>query len=222
MRKLTSEERSKISEAVKKAELQTSGEIATAVIRQSNNYAIYELSFAVAVSLIYGIILVLFTGAIETWLQGMFWGYESGYLTGFYVFSTFLLLLVLYFIANIPIIDRLIVPKKARNEWVHRRALQYFSESGVGHTKDNTGILIFISLLEQRVELLADSGIAEKIAEDTWQKIVDHIIEGIKNDNLTGTLCESIGECGNILGKEFPRMDDDENELADGIVELNE
>lgn len=222
MQKLKAEEKERIASAVREAEQGTSGEIATAVINQSNNYAIYELSFAVSVSLLYGIILVLFTGAIESWLQGNFWGYESGYLTGFYIFSTFLLLIVIYFIANIPFIDRLIVPRKSRESWVRRRALQYFSESGVGHTRDNTGILIFISLLEQRVELLADTGISEKIDNETWQQIVNNVVSGIKSGNMTESLCTSIKECGEILASEFPIKADDKNELADGIVELED
>ncbi|MCF7919285.1 MAG: TPM domain-containing protein [Candidatus Cloacimonetes bacterium] len=221
MHKLTAADREKIASAVGKAELKTSGEIATAVIRQSNDYAIYELSIAVLLSLIYGTLLVIFTEQIESWLQGSFWGYHSGFLTGFYVFSIFLLILILYFLGNMPVLDRLIVPVKARERWVKRRAQQHFSETGVGHTKDGTGILIFISLLEQRVELLADWGIAEKVSPEIWQGVLNHIIEGIKNGRMVDSLCESIEICGDLLSADFPRQADDVNELADGIIELD-
>jgi len=220
MRKLTPEERQQIADAVKQAEQKTSGEIATAVIPQSNDYAIFELTFAVLLSLIYGTLLVVFTNQIENWLASSFWGYHSGYLTGFYVFSVFLMILVLYFVGNIAAIDRLIVPRRVRESWVKRRAMQHFLESGVGHTKDGTGILIFISQLEERVELLADKGIAGKVDQKIWQGVVDNIIAGIKAGNMVNNLCQSIEVCGDLLTSGFPRQDDDVNELADGIVEL--
>ena len=92
----------------------------------------------------------------------------------------------------------------------------------MGHTKDGTGILIFISMLEQRVELIADKGIAEKVESDFWQKLVNNIISGIKEKRMVASLCESIKECGDLLAADFPRQTDDENELSDGIIELEQ
>ena len=90
-------------------------------------------------------------------------------------------------------------------------------ESGVYNTKDRTGILIFISILERRVELLADSGINEKIPQGKWQNIVDNIIQGIKEKNVTAHLIESINDCGDLLAQHFPIQPDDVNELSDEI-----
>jgi len=43
---------------------------------------------------------------------------------------------------------------------------EQIAQSGVGHTQDGTGILIFISVLERRVQLLADNGIAQKVDQN--------------------------------------------------------
>ncbi len=221
MLKLSKTEREQIAKAVEKAEQQTSGEITTAMIGQSYDYAKYELLIAVLAGLIYGVLIFMFSSEIEKCLQGIFWNYHVYLLTGFYIFSTFLVIVVVYFLANIEVIDRLIVPKRVQVAWVKRRAMQHFSESGVGHTREGTGILIFISLLEHRVELVADWGISEKVEAVKWQSIVDRVISGIKINRLAKKLCESILECGELLAKDFPRRSDDENELADGIVELD-
>ncbi|MBC8415931.1 MAG: TPM domain-containing protein [Candidatus Cloacimonetes bacterium] len=207
----------KISSAVKDAESKTSGEIATAIIKESYNYAVYELLFAVTVGFIYFVVMMFFVGSIENRLQSLFWDYHIGYLLIFYGFSTFLVIALFYFLGNISTIDRLIVSKKIKWQKVKERALRQFMESGVYNTKDRTGILIFISILEKRVELLADSGINEKIPQEKWQSIVDNIIKGIKKKNVTSYLIESINECGELLAQHFPIQPGDVNELTDEI-----
>ena len=147
----------------------------------------------------------------------MFWEYSSHYLLMFYGFSTFLVMAIVYLLANIPFIDRLIVPKSVMRQKVNQRAERHFLESGVYDTKDRTGILIFISYLERRVELLADKGISEKIPQEKWDAIVGHIIDGIKSNQLVKHLSGSIRECGNLLAEQFPIQPDDENELKDDI-----
>ncbi len=215
--KLNKDDMKKISSAVKNAEGKTSGEIATAMIKESYNYAIYELMFAVIIGFLYFIVMMFFVGNIEQLLQEKFWDYSVNYLVMFYGFSTFIVITIFYFIGNISSIDRLIVPKKLRNRKVRERATRYFMESGVYNTKDRTGILIFISIMERRVELLADSGINDKISPEKWQNIVDNILTGIRRKEIADHLVESINECGNLLAEHFPIQTDDKNELTDDI-----
>ena len=215
--KLSKDDMEKIGSAVKTAESKTSGEIATAMIKESYDYAIYELMFAVIIGFVYFVVMMFFAGSIEQLLQGKFWDYSVNYLIMFYGFSTFIIIALFYFIGNISSIDRLIVPKKIRLQKVQERATRYFMESGVYNTKDRTGILIFISIMERRVELLADSGINEKISPKKWQNIVDNIIKGIKQNEITAHLVKSINECGDLLAEHFPIQSDDKNELTDDI-----
>ncbi|MDP8269690.1 MAG: TPM domain-containing protein [Candidatus Tenebribacter davisii] len=215
--KLSKEDMKQISSAVNKAESKTSGEIATAMIKESYNYAIYELIFAVIIGFIYFVAMMFFAGSIDQWLQGKFWDYSVHYLIMFYGFSTFIVIALFYFFGNISSIDRLIVPKRIRLQKVQERATRYFMESGVFNTKDRTGILIFISIMERRVELLADSGINAMISKDKWQDIVNNIIKGIKENDITTHLTRSIDECGNLLAEHFPIQADDKNELTDDI-----
>jgi len=215
--KLSKTEREKIRQTVQEVERKTSGEIATAVIRESYDYAIYEMIFAILVGFIYFIIMLLFLGKIEQYLQSLFWDYSTNHLVAFYGFSLFLVITLFYFIANISYLDRLIVPTRIMKQKVKDRAVRYFMESGVHATRDRTGILIFISILEQRVELLADSGISTKIDEDRWQEIVEGIIRGIKNKNFTNSLIEAVASCGSILETYFPVKPDDKDELKNEI-----
>lgn len=206
-----------INKAVQQAESKTSGEIATAIIKESFDYAAAELVFSIIGGFIYFMIIMLFVPGIESWLQSMFWDYSINFLLIFYGFSPFLVMTLLYFISNLSFIDRLIISKKNMAKKVHERALRHYVESGVSQTKDRTGILIFISLLEHRVEIIADRGINEKIDQKRWEKLVNKLITGIKEGKVKEKLIEIIGDCGNILEEHFPIAVDDVNELSDNI-----
>lgn len=206
-----------IAAAVEVAESETSGEIATAFIKESDDYAKAELFFSIVISFVYFITSLFFAEQIEHFLMQKMWTYNNMYLIYFYGFSTFLVMVISYFICNIPFVDRLIVSKKTMAKKVHQRALQYFTESNVSATRDRTGILIFISFMEQRVELLADVGISEKIPHEKWQEIVNLIISGIKEKKLVYRLNDAIMECGRLLKIHFPIKEDDTNELKNGI-----
>lgn len=218
--KLTKEDYEKIKKSVEKAELKSSGEIATAFIKQSDTYALNELLFSVILTFVIFSISLFYFESVNDVLKNFFWEYSEYNAVMVYGFVTFLLIFIFYFVCNIPVIDRLIVPKKVMNEKVKNRALRYFVESGVINTKDRTGILIFISLLEKRVELIADIGIAEKIKQEEWDNVVNLIVEGIKQGNWVDNLTKGIEICGNMLEKHFERAENDENELNDNIVFL--
>lgn len=218
--KFSKENLEQINKAVKQAESKTSGEIATAFIKESYDYAISELIFAVICGFLYFVVMMFFVYEVETFIKQMFWDYSNNYLLLFYGFSTFLVISIFYFIANISMIDRLIVPKKVMKQKVKERAVRHFMESGVYNTRDRTGILIFISFLERRIELIADKGINEKIPQEKWNSIVENIIQGIKSDKVIEKLKESILECGELLEKHFPIKPDDTNELSDDVTIL--
>ncbi|KQC09334.1 MAG: hypothetical protein APR54_03680 [Candidatus Cloacimonas sp. SDB] len=215
--KLSDADRKAVSDTIAQSESKTSGEIAVAVTKESYDYAIYETVFALLGGFLYFVIMSFFVSEIELMLQSMFWNYSVNYLVLFYGFSTFMVIAILYFLANISALDRLIVPPKIRRIKVRERAVRHFMESGVYNTRDRTGILIFISLLERRVELIADSGIAVKISQEKWNNIVEIIISGIKKGELTLNLNRAIKECGILLQEFFPIKKDDTNELSNEI-----
>lgn len=218
--KLSSQDLEKINSAVKDAESKTAGEIATAFTKESDSYAVYELMFAIAGGFIYFIVMMFFTGGIEKIIKNLSWDYNPDHLLIFYGLSIFLVIFIFYWLANFAFIDRLIVPGSVMRRKVNERAVRYFMEARVYDTRDRIGILIFISQLEHRVELLADKGISQKIPQEKWDSIVNHIIAGVRSGQLVKHLTESIAECGKLLAEHFPIQPDDVNELKDDIAIL--
>ena len=103
---------------------------------------------------------------------------------------------------------------------VQARARRHFMEAGVHDTLDHTGILIFVSLLERRVELIADRGINEKVDPETWTSIVNGMISKISAGKIADAIVEAVKECGDILAKKVERRQNDTNELGNAPEEL--
>lgn len=217
---LTEEERAAIAAAVAEAEQQTGGEIATAIIPESDDYGFRELLASVVIGVVVYSVLTFFAPAVETVLARVFWTYNSWMLpTAIGAIATLSGGLA-YVLAQIPALDRAIIPTEAMHEAVRRRALRHFMESGAYDTRDRTGVLLFVSVLERRVELVADRGITERVEQERWDAIVADLTDGIAGGNAGVALAEAVRSVGKILAETVERRRDDTNELPDGPNEL--
>jgi hypothetical protein len=52
-----------------------------------------------------------------------------------------------------------------------QRAAELFASERVWDTEENSGILIYVELADRRVEILADRGIAARVAQAEWDAI---------------------------------------------------
>ena len=59
----------------------------------------------------------------------------------------------------LPAVKRVLTPRRIRDRSVHRAARATFVERGVHNTADRSGLLVYISWLEQEVALVPDSGL---------------------------------------------------------------
>jgi putative membrane protein len=200
----TDEERDRIEKAVATAEKQTSGEIVPMIVAASARYAEVELMGVVA-GLLIGTAAALFWhdpwGRIEIQLLLPLIGAALGFI-----------------LCRIPAIKRKLIPKPRAEEAVDARALAEFTANGLHHTRAHTGILILASLLEHRVEVLADRGINEKVPPGTWDEVVQILTSGLKSGDAGNGFCKAIEKCGQILAEHFPRAADDRDELADKLI----
>jgi len=87
---------------------------------------------------------------------------------------------------------------------VSERALAAFYERELYKTRDETGVLFFISLFERKVRVLADRGIYQKITPESLQEHADSVALGIKNDTACQALCQEIGGVAAVLAEHFP------------------
>jgi putative membrane protein len=206
-------EESRIQEAVQRAESRTAGEIVPVLVPRSGDYEVVTWRGAAGGSLLVltAVLLVLqfYSGWGLGWLYTP-WGVVLSTLGG----GTVGALLATY----VPWTQRLLAGNDLLDETVHRRALQSFVEEEVFDTRDRTGILLFVSLREHRIEVLGDSGINRQVEPEDWAEIVARIRRGIRNDNLTDGLVEAIEMCGRLLERRGVSIrPDDENELENRV-----
>jgi len=110
------------------------------------------------------------------------------------------------------------VNKKRMMHAVQERAVRAFYEKGLYRTRDENGILIFISILERKVWILGDRGVNLRIPHETWQAHANEISVGIREGRPCDALCAVIESCGRVLVEHFPRKEDDTNELPDELI----
>jgi putative membrane protein len=200
----TPEEQERIRQAVIEAEKRTSGEIVPMIVGASRPYAEIELA-GLAAGLAIGTLASLFFhdpwGSIQLQLSLPIAGGALGFL-----------------LCRVPAIKRRLIPQRQTAEAVDIRALAAFTAHGLHYTRAHTGILILASLLEHRVEVLADRGIDEKVQPGTWDEVVQILTAGLKSGRACDGFCRAIERCGAILEEHFPRAPDDRDELANKLV----
>jgi putative membrane protein len=199
----TAEDQERIRLAVAVAERGTSGEIATMVVARSDSYREAVTLGAVLGAATVALVIAVISHHITIW-------------------SYLPLTMALYFplqllVSRVSALQRPFIATARLNEAVKERAVRAFYEKGLYRTKDETGILIFISIFEHKVWILGDRGINARIPADSWGELVQILVAGIKNGRAADALCEVISRCGAALATHFPRQADDMNELRDEI-----
>jgi len=117
-----------------------------------------------------------------------------------------------------PPLLRLFIPDSRLESRVAERALRAFYEKKLHLTRDNTGVLFFISLLEHKVWILADTGIYQKISQETLLDYARKVANGVKQEEACNALCQEIEAVGAVLARHFPVKADDTDELSNQVL----
>ena len=210
---LSKEELESIKQAVARAEQRTSGEIVPYFVERSDAYDIAIWRGAS--------ILAIITMAIESIVLQFYdgWGFEwifTGQGMAFVVVIAGFIGALLG--AYVPPVKRLLAGKELLDRTVHHRATRAFVEEEVFNTRDRTGILLFISLLEHRIEVLGDEGINRRVSAEDWIDVVAKIRHGLKTRKVAEGLIDAIELCGQLLERRGVEIQpDDSDELSNEV-----
>jgi len=109
-----------------------------------------------------------------------------------------------------------LVPRAVRRMQAHRAALEQFVVRRVAHTRQRTGVLIFVSLAEHYAHIIADDGIAEKVHSSEWQAAIDALTAHMSAGRIVEGFTAAIGRCGAVLAAHAP-PDGTANDLPDRL-----
>ncbi len=210
---LTDAELDRIREAVSDAERRTSGEIVPYVVGRSGGYEVAVWRGAAFGALLVMAVALVALGLYSGW--GLGWAYTAWGMAVVAALGGTAGALLAAFVAPVKrgLAGR---PRLARR--VHRRASLAFLEEEVFDTRDRTGILLFVSLFEHRIEVLADTGISQVVAHEEWVEVMDTIRRGVRAGHLADGLVEAIEMCGRLLEARGIAIEpDDTDELPDNV-----
>lgn len=97
------------------------------------------------------------------------------------------------------------------------RALTMFGKLRVWDTEANNGVLIYLLLAEQAIEIVADRGLAQHVAQAQWDQILDSMREAFRAGRFEEGLNAAIDAVDHILVRYYPSSENasNPNELPD-------
>ena len=209
-RLFSSSDLERISQAVREAERKTSGEIVPYVVDQSDQYGEAAWRGGAVLGAATLVIIAVLHLASDTWL-----GIGPAEISILTLGAIGLGVTLTHWL---PSLKRLLAGNDLLEHRVAQRAAQAFIAEEVFQTKDRTGIMLFLSLLERKVLAVGDSGINAKVDQSEWEDVVASITRGVGEGKPADGLIEAIGKCGLLLQKRgVARSRKDRNELSNQL-----
>lgn len=109
---------------------------------------------------------------------------------------------------------RLLSNKESRSRAVRTAAAAMFYEAGIANTEAELGVLIYLSVLERRVELIADRGVLKAVNALEWNQTLFEVHQAGKKPEPQ-TLLAAVESLGALLGRCLPATGENPNELPD-------
>ena len=100
------------------------------------------------------------------------------------------------------------------------RAINLFSHLRMWDTEQNTGVLIYLLLVDRQVEIIADRGIDAKVGALAWTTICREMEASFKNEHYQEGVVRGIQAVTRQLTKHFHAQEGDRNELPDRPLAL--
>ncbi|MFN0042035.1 MAG: TPM domain-containing protein [Alphaproteobacteria bacterium] len=196
-------ERARIEVAIKAAESGTSAEFVCVAARASESYLFAPVLFSAVAALAFPVL---------PWLAGADVPHMA-------VVQVLVFVLLVAALSPRAIAARL-AGKAQCDRAARRLAREAFFNLGLAHTRDRTGVLLFASLAEHHVEVIADEAIHALAKDEAWQGVVERFTAALKQGRVADGYAAALGELDTILSRLAPRRPDDVNEIKDRLIEI--
>ena len=201
---VSAQDRERIAAAIRAAEARTAGEIVVVLARESDDYRFVPLLWAALAGLAIPLPLIWFTRLPALHIQ----------LIALAAFVALALVL------SVPAIRLAVVPGALKRRTAHKAAVEQFLARNLHVTAGRTGVLIFTSLAEHYVEIIADQAIASKVGQEVWDNAVKALTAEAKAGRVADGILKAVGLVAEILAAHFPPQPADLNELPNHLVEI--
>lgn len=211
-------DRDEIARQIGEAEKGTSAELVCAVASESGRYDRAEA--------IVGIVTSLIALAALHWMQPWFLAVGS-WDTGGIGLAIQIVTVCIAFVAGNYLasycfpLRRIFVAQRELTREVERAAAYVFCRHSMGETKARTGLLIYVSLFERKVVILADQSCQNALGDSFVKQVRDAAVENLKTKSVKQALMVTIDQLSAQLDESLPANRElDANELANHVLIL--
>jgi putative membrane protein len=187
---LTHDERARIDAAKTAVEQRTAAEFSVVVTQVSDRYPLFGFVWAALGAL------------VVTGVAALIWP-DLDIVDALTIQVPALIALALLF-DWMPVRLRL-VPKHTKNAHARQLAHREFAAHIIGGGAHRNRILLFVSLGERYVEILADRGTHALVPEGTWDKIVAEFVSAVRAGRVADGILGAIAACGKVLETHHPK-----------------
>ena len=195
--------RTRISEAVRRAEAMTNAELVCVVAQGASEYRFAPVLWASVLALILPWPLWWFTTIEPQWILVL-------------QLAAFCLLLPMLSIKRLRIF---LTPRNVLRMDVERAAERQFHLLGIMRTRRRDGILIYVSLAERVALILSDEAVRSVLTIATFEEARAILQKHIGRRSLADGYVEAIECLATALAPALPAQPNRENELPDTILE---
>ena len=188
-----------LGEAVRQLELCSSAEVAVEIRARSGSYAHADGRVAAAVAFL-GLLALL----LSPWTFHTIWVPVD--VAGLFGIGLFVA-------RRSDFLRRLVTTDRDRTARVRVHSAAAFVDRGIANTRERTGVLVYLSLLEAQIAVVADQGVLAGAPPLEWNQLVSAAHKDRAAD--LDTLRRLIDSLAPLLGSCLPCRNDDRNELPD-------
>jgi putative membrane protein len=223
---LSKSDHDRITQAIADAKSKSAGEIFCVLTHEVSRYREVPLAWAAIAAFV---LPPLFTFAGLSWLvqANPTWTDESARATksvimgalGSYTMLQAAIFVIVALIVAQPAVRRLLTPRFLKRHRVRQVARHHFAASGAKLSHAEPHILIYASLGDRQVELVAHKAIHDAVGDGPWNAAVQAVAEGMKEKKPAEGFIRAIKICGEALAAHFPANGPHENFFPDDILE---
>jgi hypothetical protein len=100
------------------------------------------------------------------------------------------------------------------------RAIEMFSQLRIWDTESNSGVLIYVQVVDRRIEIVADRGINARVEQREWDAIARAVETAFRAGRYEAGALEGLREITALLARHFPPRGANPDELPNAPVVL--
>jgi putative membrane protein len=189
-----------VERAVHQAEAKTDSEIIVVAASRSGSYR--DLALAVgAVAALFALVFLLFSPVEFSPIHIPF-------------DLVLVLVLVTWLADRSPHFLRLIASRARKDRQVQEAAAAAFHQEAVHGTRGRTGVLVYVSAFEDRVEVIPDAGVAARVPQGELNKVRWGPNPDGRTPGDLAQFVEGLQQLGAVLGTRIPAQAHNPDEVA--------